>query len=744
MKDLGELVVTRADIARLAGVKRPAVTNWERRHQDFPPPVPSSDSSVTDVFRADEIAAWLSRRTVPANVRQDGELAGTTFGDRFRAALNRDDFSAPEFVNRLVAESDRFRGQLAPVEHMLLLLVMVYAWGTSPAARVSTASLCTVVRAALDHDMGSGEQVVALAEVFGRQGPDTLSECAAAFDLLVDRYRSEYGRREAGELFTPTSVARTMGRILSAAVPEPRRVHDPFCRAGEVLTAVLAELSDAEVRPFVTGTTPSSDALQLAMMNLALHGAEGSVFRQGLEIEEPVPEAPGPSGADWIATNPPFAQQVSAFGEQRTWRYGSPGTRGDFAWLQHVLDQLAPGGRAAVVMPAGTGFVSGHAGRIRGAMIEDGTVECVVSLPPQLFSTTSISVDIWLLGRPVGRREEVLLIDGSALGSMSSPTVRELPEQDIAAIVDAYTAWRSGAERIEPARPGGDAVASRALKIDELRDQDYRLTPRSLAAPERALTDSPVPEQAVARRIEQLESAEVRLHELSDDLKRAEKSWQGAFSRTATARPGASVPSSWQEHVLGAVAEITVGPGGRMHDEPNGAGEGIPVVRPAAVRGHRILHGDVTWIAADQAASLTRYRLQPGDVVMTRTGTLGRCALVTEAEEGWIFGTHLVRIRPGARLHADYLLGFLERPEAQDWIRRQARGTAVQSVSSKDLHQMPVLLPPLAEQRDIGRVLHGLDEQRRTHGKLMMVLDAYRADLVDLLVSGRLSLRPEE
>ncbi|MZE81199.1 N-6 DNA methylase [Streptomyces xinghaiensis] len=744
MADFGRLVVTRADIARLAGVKRPAVANWERRHQDFPAPVPSSGHSGTDVFRADEVAAWLGRRTVPANVRREGELAGTTFGDRFRAGLDRGNFSAQDFVHRLLAEANRFRGQLAPAENMLLLLGLVYTWGTSPAARASATSLHTVLRTVLARDVAGHEQVATLVEVFGQQGPGTRAECAAVFDLLVDRYRSEHGRREGGEFFTPKSVARTMARMLSIAVPRPRRVHDPFCRAGEVLTAILAELPESGIRPRVTGTTPSSDALHLATMNLTLHGAEDAVFHLGMEIEGPGPRdgsgSPWPSGIDWIATNPPFAQRLSASEEQRSWRYGPPGSRGDFAWLQHVMDQLAPGGRAAVVMPEGAGFIGGRAGRIRGAMIEDGAVECVVALPPQLFATTGIPVNIWILTRPVGRPEEVLFIDGSALGSMTGPALRELPERDIAAVVDAYTAWHHGTERTEPAPPGAGAVASRALKLDELRDRDYLLTPRSLTAPELPLVNPQSPEGAMARRMERLESAAARLQELSDNLKRSGNPWREPWPRAATGGTRASLPSGWRKERLGALAEITVGPGGRRRDKTDDTGRGTPVVRPAAVRGHRILHEGVSWVPEDEAKTLTRYQLQPGDVVMTRTGTLGRCALVTEAEEGWIFGTHLVRIRPFELSYADYLLGFLERPEAQSWISRRARGTAVRSVSSKDLHDLPVLLPPRAEQQKIGRVLNTLDQQRQTHTELIAVLDAYRAELADLLTSGHIAL----
>ncbi|WP_071337303.1 N-6 DNA methylase [Streptomyces albidoflavus] len=739
MNDLGRLLVSRADIARLAGVKRPAVTNWERRHEDFPGPAGPSGRAGADVFRADEVAAWLSRRTVPANARQEGELAGTTFGDRFRAGLDRGGFSAQEFVHRLLAESNRFRGDLSPADHMLLLLAMVYTWGVSPEARGSASSLYSVMRRVLERDIRAYDQITTLAEVFGRQGPGSRAECAAVFDLLVDRYRNEYGRREGGELFTPRSLARTMARMLSVAAPSPRSIHDPFCRAGEVLAAALAEVPGSEDGPLVAGETPSRDALRLTTMNLALHGAEDEVVLQGMAIGPGGEHRWRGGGFDWVVTNPPFALRLSPFEGERVWRYGHPGFRGDFAWLQHVLDQLASGGRAAVVMPEGAGFISGRAQQIREEMVEDGAVECVVALPSQLFANTAIPVNLWILTPPSGRCDEVFFIDGSGLGRMSGPAQRELTEADTSAVVDAYIALRRGETMTGPAQPG--AVAGRAVGIDELRERQYRLTPRSSTVPEISLNDAQASEQSIARRMEEMASVEARLQGLSGDLERSGKPWQGTWLRTPTSGSGTTPRSGWEERPLGEVAELTAGPGGRTRDTGDAAGVGVPMVRPAAMRGHRILHEEVTWVPLDEVDSLARYRLRPGDVVMTRTGTPGRCALVTETEEGWLFGSHLVRIRPAVELlHSSYLLGLLERPQAQSWISRRASGTTVRSLSLKELHHLPVLLPPLAEQRHIGRRLNSLDEQRRTLTELVAALDVYRAELADLLVSGWVSL----
>lgn len=49
--------VTAAGIARLAGVGRAAVSNWRRRHADFPKPVGGTETSPS--FALADVEAWL-------------------------------------------------------------------------------------------------------------------------------------------------------------------------------------------------------------------------------------------------------------------------------------------------------------------------------------------------------------------------------------------------------------------------------------------------------------------------------------------------------------------------------------------------------------------------------------------------------------------------------------------------------------------------------------------------------------
>ncbi|MET9955326.1 restriction endonuclease subunit S [Streptomyces sp. NPDC006339] len=165
---------------------------------------------------------------------------------------------------------------------------------------------------------------------------------------------------------------------------------------------------------------------------------------------------------------------------------------------------------------------------------------------------------------------------------------------------------------------------------------------------------------------------------------------------------------------------------------------GVPVVRAADIVGHRLTGAPRRHVALDERPDWARYTLEAGDVLLTRSGTVGRIALVTEAEAGWLNGPHLIRLRVRAHpvLAPEYLAAYLSASSAQGWLRRVATGSAVQHVSLKMLGELPVPLPPLAEQHHIGRTLAALDDKARAHEEVARATRALRETMADLLTSG--------
>jgi type I restriction enzyme M protein len=187
--------------------------------------------------------------------------------------------------------------------------------------------------------------------------------------------------------------------------------------------------------------------------------------------------------ADYILANPPF--NVSDWGGEKLkedirWQYGIPPVgNANYAWLQHILFHLAPTGIAGIVLANGSMSSSTSSeGDIRKAFIENDLVECMVSLPNQLFFNTQIPACLWFL-RQKGHKKckgKILFIDARNLGFMVDRTRKEFSEQDISKIADTYHygVWINLLRKIKLTKT---KRFCKSASLKEVKENDYVLTP---------------------------------------------------------------------------------------------------------------------------------------------------------------------------------------------------------------------------------------------------------------------------
>ncbi|GGL36967.1 restriction endonuclease subunit S [Planomonospora parontospora] len=186
----------------------------------------------------------------------------------------------------------------------------------------------------------------------------------------------------------------------------------------------------------------------------------------------------------------------------------------------------------------------------------------------------------------------------------------------------------------------------------------------------------------------------------------------------------------WREVPLFDVCELRAGA-----STPADSGGPVRVVKPRNVTDGR-LTGTPDGITEESAGKLGRYRLVAGDIVCVRTGGVGRHALATVEHTGWIFGTGIIRLRPGEDVDPLYLNHYLSHPSVQDWFRRNVAGTAVPSISTGTLGTLPVALPPMHTQKSIGRTLGTLNEKIAIHEQICRTTAELRDVLLSRLLSG--------
>ncbi|MGW5058540.1 N-6 DNA methylase [Streptomyces sp. NPDC004096] len=301
--------------------------------------------------------------------------------------------------------------------------------------------------------------------------PDLLGH---AYEYLIGEFADEGGKK-GGQFYTPRSVIRMMNQLVK---PEPgMSVYDPCCGSAGMLILAKEYVQDHggdESHLAVYGQEDNGSAWAMARMNLLMHGVADGVIHHGDTLAEPKHEHNGKlQRFDRILTNPPFAQNYRRDGmnfPQRmvNWTPES-GKKADLMFIQHVLAVLEADGIAASVMPHGVLFRGGEEQKIRKRIIEEGRLEAVIGIGPNVFYGTGIPACILILrgrnGAPEGRRGGVLFINADR-EITAGRTQNLLEAQHAEKIVSAYEEWKE--------IPG----FARVVKFEELEKNDFNLNIR--------------------------------------------------------------------------------------------------------------------------------------------------------------------------------------------------------------------------------------------------------------------------
>jgi len=318
------------------------------------------------------------------------------------------------------------------------------------------------------------------------------------FEYFLGEFALAEGKK-GGQFYTPRSVVELLVEMLE---PYKGRVFDPCCGSGGMFVHSEKFVTEHQGRVndiSIYGQESNQTTWRLAKMNLAIRGIDSSQVKWNNEGSF-LNDAHKDLKADYIIANPPF--NVSDWGGDlmRTdgrWQYGTPPTgNANYAWIQHFLYHLAPGGRAGFVLAKGslTSKTSGE-GDIRRALIEAGLVECVVNLPAKLFLNTQIPASLWFLKRPsveasklgASTTGEILFIDARNMGFLINRRTRELSPDDLRLIAGTYHAWRASMASMASTSSATSAAKGAdymdipgfcaSVTLDRVRELDYVLTP---------------------------------------------------------------------------------------------------------------------------------------------------------------------------------------------------------------------------------------------------------------------------
>ena len=334
------------------------------------------------------------------------------------------------------------------------------------------------------------------------------------YEYCLSMFAEQEGKR-GGEFFTPSCVVRTLVEVLQ---PFNGRVYDPCCGSGGmfVQSAKFVENHSGNINNIaIYGQDSNPTTWKMAQMNLAIRGIEPDLGTYAADtfLDDRHPTM----RADFVMANPPF--NLSDWGADKLtddprWRYGMPPAgNANFAWMQHMIYHLAPGGKIGLVLANGSlSSQSGGEGEIRKNIINADLVDCIVAMPTQLFYTTQIPVSLWFINKGKKQPGKTLFIDARKMGTMVSRKLRELTEEDIRKIADTYQAYCNGSQ--EDIK-GFCAVVS----TENIAAQDYILTPGRYVGIEEQEDDGEPFDEKMARLTSELSALFDKSHALEAEIR---------------------------------------------------------------------------------------------------------------------------------------------------------------------------------------------------------------------------------
>ena len=276
--------------------------------------------------------------------------------------------------------------------------------------------------------------------------PDLLGR---AYEYLIEQFADDAGKK-GGEFYTPRMVVKLIVELL--APTEQMRICDPTAGSGGMLIECAHYIERKGGNPgnlTLDGQEKNLSTWAICKMNMLLHGLPDARIEKGDTIRDPKLVDEGELLLyDRVIANPPFSlsewgREVAESDGYGRFRFGvPPKTKGDLAFVQHMVAVLNGTGRLGVVMPHGVLFRGSAEGKIRERLLKKDLFEAVIGLASNLFYGTGIPASILVLNRdkPVARKGTVLFIDASREFEEGS-NQNYLRDEDIKRISNTFHAY---------------------------------------------------------------------------------------------------------------------------------------------------------------------------------------------------------------------------------------------------------------------------------------------------------------
>lgn len=293
------------------------------------------------------------------------------------------------------------------------------------------------------------------------EGNDVIGD---AYEYLISHFASDAGKK-GGEFYTPSEVSTLLAKLVEPK--EGDMIYDPTCGSGSLLIKASKEIGSKNFRLY--GQEKNGQTQALCKMNMFLHEINDAVIEWGDTIRNPLHLQDNfLKTFDVVVANPPFSLDKwgADFAQNDPFmRFNHyevpPKSKGDYAFVIHMIKSLNEHGRMGVVLPHGVLFRGASEGKIRKKLIEQNLLDSIIGLPANLFFGTGIPAAI-LVFKKNRANSDILFIDASREFDKAK-NQNNLTDKNIEKIIQTYKN-RSEIQKY-----------SHIATIEEIKENDYNL-----------------------------------------------------------------------------------------------------------------------------------------------------------------------------------------------------------------------------------------------------------------------------
>lgn len=310
------------------------------------------------------------------------------------------------------------------------------------------------------------------------------------YEYFLSKFALAEGKGK-GEFYTPKSIVNLIAEMI-----EPYRgiIYDPACGSGGMFVQSMKFIENHhgdKKEISIYGQEYTSTTYKLAKMNLAIRGIAANLG--AVPADTFAKDQHKDLKADYIMANPPFNQKDwradNELVDDPRWRgYETPPTsNANYGWILNMVSKLSENGIAGFILANGALSGGGEEYKIRKKLVENGLVEAIVILPPNMFYTTTISVTLWIINKNKAertvqlndviknyreRKEEVLFMDLREVGIPLEKKFIQFSNENIDLISSTYHEWQLQGSHYKDV-----PEYCYSANIEEIKKKDYSLVP---------------------------------------------------------------------------------------------------------------------------------------------------------------------------------------------------------------------------------------------------------------------------